>query len=62
MASRKKISLDAAAAKLASIAEKGLAHLHEEEQDARVEAFLKRNFTSARGIRAGHSGILSPAR
>jgi hypothetical protein len=55
MSKKKKLSLDEAAAKLAAIAEKGLSRFSEEEQDARVEAFARRNLTGARGTRAKSS-------
>jgi hypothetical protein len=48
MARKKKLSIDQAAARLALIAESALAHLPEEEQDARVEAFSRRKFTGSR--------------
>lgn len=49
---RKKLSLKQAAEKLAAIAEKHLAALPEEEQDARVEAFSRRRFKTGRGVHA----------
>ena len=47
-AKNKKKSLEAAAEELATIAERHLAKLPEEEQEARVAAFARVRFTSAR--------------
>ena len=46
MTKTKKPAIDEAAARLALIAERALARLSEEEQDARVEGFSKRKFSS----------------
>ena len=47
---RTKIALEKAARALADIAEEHLARFPEEERDARVDAFARRNFrTAARG-------------
>ena len=46
---QKKLSIKKAAEKLAAIAEKHLADLPEEEQDARVAAFTRRKFKNGRG-------------
>jgi hypothetical protein len=48
MAKKKKVPIDEAAARLALIAERVMARLPEEEQDARAEAFSKREFTAGR--------------
>jgi hypothetical protein len=48
MAKKKKLSIHEAADKLATIAEKSLSHFSNEEQDARVEAFARRTFSSNR--------------
>jgi len=48
MARKKRLSLNAAAAKLAAIAEKSLSQFSEKEQDARVKTFARRNFAEAR--------------
>ena len=48
MREKKKLSLEEAAAKLAAIAEKGLSRFSEEEQDARVEAFARKDFAGPR--------------
>jgi hypothetical protein len=45
---KKKLSLKQAADQLAALAEKHLATLPEEEQDARVAAFARRDFKSGR--------------
>ena len=44
----KKLSLNEAAGKLVAIAAKSLARFSDEERDARVEAFKRREFTSDR--------------
>jgi hypothetical protein len=46
---RKKIALKKAAEQLTAIAEKHLSSLPEEEQDARVALFTRRNFKKSRG-------------
>jgi hypothetical protein len=48
MTKKKKLPIDEAAARLALIAERAMARLPEEVQDARAEAFSKRKFTAAR--------------
>jgi hypothetical protein len=48
MAKKKKHPIDEVAARLALIAERVMARLPEEEQDARAEAFSKRKFTADR--------------
>lgn len=48
MTKKKKLPIDDAAARLALIAERVMARLPEEEQEAREEAFSKRKFTAAR--------------
>jgi hypothetical protein len=53
---RKKISLKKAAETLAATAERHLANFPEEEQDARVAAFGRRNFKKNRAIRTTSSG------
>jgi hypothetical protein len=45
---KKKLSLKKAAEELTAIAEKHLANLPEEEQEARVAAFARRDFKSGR--------------
>lgn len=49
---KKKLSLKQAAGQLTALAEKHLSALPEEEQDARVAAFARRDFKSDRG---GHT-------
>lgn len=46
---KKKLSLKKAADELTALAEKHLATLPEEEQEARVAAFARRDFKSGRG-------------
>jgi hypothetical protein len=48
MAKKRKLPIDEVAARLALIAERVVARLPEEEQDARAEACSKRKFTAAR--------------
>jgi hypothetical protein len=55
MPKKKKLSVNEAAAKLAAIAEKSLSRFSEKEQDARVEAFARSDFSGAREIRAKSS-------
>jgi hypothetical protein len=55
MPKKKKLSVNEAAAKLAAIAEKSLSRFSEKEQDARVEAFARRDLSGAREIRAKSS-------
>ena len=45
---KKKLSIKRAAEELAAMAEKRLATLPEEEQEARVAAFARRDFNSGR--------------
>lgn len=52
---KRKLSKEGWAAKLATVAEKALASLPVEEQDARVDAFSKGKFTAARETRARSS-------
>ncbi len=52
---QKKLSLDEAAEKLTTIAERHLATLPVEEQDARVAAFARVTFETSRGTRAKSS-------
>lgn len=52
---KKKLSLKKAAEELTAIAEKHLATLPEEEQEARVAAFARRDFKSGRGGRTKSS-------
>jgi hypothetical protein len=52
----KKITLKKAAEQLTAIAEKHLSSLPEEEQDARVALFARRNFKKTRGANAKSSG------
>ena len=48
MTKKKKLPSDESAARLALIAERAMARLPEEEQEAREEAFSNRKFTAAR--------------
>lgn len=52
---QKKLSLEEAAEKLTAIAERHLATLPVEEQDARVAAFARVTFETSRGTRAKSS-------
>ncbi len=52
---QKKLSLEEAAEKLTAIAERHLATLPAEEQDARVAAFARVTFETSRGTRAKSS-------
>ncbi len=52
---QKKLSLEEAAEKLTAIAERHLATLPVEEQDARVAAFARVKFETSRGTRAKSS-------
>jgi len=47
----KKVSLTKAIDQLTALAEKQLATLPEEEQDARIAAFARRSFKTGRGVR-----------
>ena len=62
MKQKKKVSLSDAAERLASIAEKHLAVLPENEQEARVAAFSRVAFKPRRGTRAKSSGKLRTQR
>src|SRR5271155_1351439 len=55
MTKKKKLSVNEAAAKLAAIAEKSLSRFSDKEQDARVEAFARRDFSGTRETRAKSS-------
>jgi hypothetical protein len=55
MRKKRKETIEEVAAKLALIAERALTVLPEDERDARVEAFGKRNFSAGREKRAKSS-------